>query len=178
MTSPPGGGVDLATWAQSLGFTVEQLVLNRAGAAAPEQLRGFGWLIFRNLATMLFLTGTALVVAMVVKPWWRWLAVMGQIAMATFFAVKGINEIRDLIHPEVRMTEGSPTFAGGYRNTVNMRIGGKDFTFGTGMPEGRKPWQLIKSDRRYRIYFLRHTGNPLTIEPASDSPEAVGAQAP
>ncbi len=167
MTPTLTSSADLAAWARSLGFTVEQIVLNRDGAVSPDQMRGFGWLIFRDVAMVLVLAGVGLVVAAVVKPWWRWVGVVVLIALAGFFGIRAIGDIRDLLSPQAVTAMGRPIFLGGFRNTVTMRIGGKDFTFRTDVPEGKKPWQLIHTDGVYRIYFLRHSGRPLSMEPSA-----------
>ncbi len=104
-------------------------------------------------------------IAAVVKVWWRWISVAILVALAVFFSVGATGDIRDLLAPQALSVEGTPKFFGGYRNTVVMRIGGKDFTLNTSVPEERKPWNLIQTDRTYRVYFLRHSGRPLSMEP-------------
>lgn len=158
---------DLGTLSQSLGVTVEQMVLNRGGAVSPDQMRGFGWLVLRNAVMVLVVVGASFIIAAVVKVWWRWISVAILVALATFFSVRAIGEIRDLLAPQSLSVEGKPKFFGGYRNTVTMRIGGKDFTFNTDVPEEKKPWNLIQTERTYRVYFLRHSGRPLSMEPST-----------
>jgi hypothetical protein len=165
MTPLSISSTDLGTLSQSLGFTVEQMVLNRSGAVSPDQMRGFGWLVLRNAVMVLVLVGASFIIAAVVKVWWRWISVAILVALAAFFGVRAIGEIRDLSAPQALSVEGKPEFFGGHRNTVTMRIGGKDFIFNTDVPEEKKPWNLIQTDRTYRVYFLRHSGRPLSMEP-------------
>jgi hypothetical protein len=87
---------DLGSLSQSLGFTVEQMVLNRGGAVSPYQLRGFGWLVLRDAVMVLILVGGTFIIAAVVKVWWRWISVAILVALAAFFSVRATGEIRDL----------------------------------------------------------------------------------
>ncbi len=170
MTPPPITPDDPAAWSRALGFSLDALALNRKGLVSPEQLGGFGGDMFRSIGLSLVFIGAAVAIACLAKPWWRWLAVLGQLGFATFFIVQGAQSYLDHTRKQVLSVQGKPQFFGGYRHSMIVKVGdGKTFTF----PErtnGQDTESLFPPDRRYRFYYLRYSGSALSVEPVRESP--------
>jgi hypothetical protein len=163
-------GSDFATWCRSFGFTVDQLALNRTGAVDPTQMHGAWSTVLRDLTLAVLLVAIGLVAALFARAWWRWVFLVGTIALSVFYAFVGIQMLRDIRHPEAVSLDGKPTFEGGHRESTNMRIGGKVFSYSSRLPDERRPINLMSTDQVYRVYYLRHTGGLLSMEPVAASP--------
>jgi len=156
---------DMAAWARALGFSLEALARNRRGLVTPDQLRGFGVEMFRDILMSAVFTGSGVIVVPVLKQWWRWLACVGLACVAGYFVYQGFQSMRDRLHPQALAVEGKPVFEGGYRQTAILRIGSRTFTVPQGRANPQDIQSLIPADRTYRLYYLRHTGRPLSLEP-------------
>lgn len=160
--SPP----DLATWGHLLGFSLEDLALNRRGIVSPDQLRGWVPYIISDAVLPFICLGCAVLVAYMPKPWWRWLIVAGMVGLSTLSSMNFVRRIQDHQHPQTLAVEGKVEIDGGSRNTCYMRIGSKSFTLRADAP-GPKPWELIDSKTTYRVYYLRYTERALSMEPVA-----------
>jgi hypothetical protein len=159
--------MDLATWCRALGFTAEQLALNRTGAVDPVQMRGAWAVVVKAFGLLVLFGGVGVVTWAIARIWWRWVFLAGMVGFAAFYAVGAIQMLRDLGHPEAMSVEGNPVFEGGLRRTTDMRIGGRTFSFRSDLPDGHRVTSLLIPDASYRVYFLRHTCGVLSIEPVS-----------
>jgi hypothetical protein len=169
MTNPANPG-DLAAWARELGFSVDLLALNRKGVVDPSQLAWFGGSIFRDILMSVVILAAAMATALLVKPWWRWLACIVEIALVSFFLVRGIDSVRDRVHPEVLHTDGKPVYSAGVRQSFWIKIGAHDFPLAGGPRDEDRMRTLLDPKNTYRLYYLRHTGRPLTVEPVDAQP--------
>jgi hypothetical protein len=162
---------DLATWAYNLGFSLDALALNRRGIVSPEQMRGwFSLIIVDALLPLFYLVCTALI-AYLAKPWWRWLLAGCLLGLSTFSFTKVVHRIQDRLHPEAVAVEGKVTVYAGHRNTSILSIGSKSFTV-LANTRGHKVAELFDRERTYRVYYLRHSGAPLSIEPVATGTKA------
>ena len=102
--SPP----DLATWGHLLGFSLEDLALNRRGIVSPDQLRGWVSYIISDAVLPLICLGCAVLVAYMPRPWWRWLIVAGMVGLSTLSSMNFVRRIQDHQHPQTLAVEGHP----------------------------------------------------------------------
>ena len=100
------------------------------------------------------------------KPSWRWLLIAGLAGFSALSIMKVVHGIQDGLHPEAVAVEGKPEIYAGTRGGTILYIGSKSFSLRAIVP-GPKPWERIDPKTTYRVYYLRHSERPLSMEPVA-----------
>jgi hypothetical protein len=148
--------------ASALGFSLEELALNRAGHVSWRQLAYlFGWTLFDLFFTLFCVAILALVVAG--KPRKLWMSVMYAVLSTGAGAIVGFlgwRSAADLFTRTVVVAEGPLRFQAGGRR-AQMLIGAF---------RGSAPLHattVLAEGAEYRLYYLARSGTFLSIEPVS-----------
>lgn len=167
---------DIASLGHFVGFTYEELVANREGEVTSDQLY--------PLITPTVIAAIMLMVTIRLATWptgdrseaparpsWlspqllRWLLVLGGLGFAAWV---GLNPVRDLVGRTPAVVEGSIDAveggAGAKGERSFVKIGGLSL-----IAKRTPRWVQDKlRPGRYRVYYLPHTKNLLSMEPVED----------
>lgn len=164
---------DLSQIASTLGFTLDELALNRAGKLSPQQSWEAvkGALTSGGLMVMALLAVLALV--LVVRPTGglRFLYYGLGLAGLALFVLLGWQAIAGAARKAVLTAEGPLDLHGTGKGTVAV-IGGAR------IPVSHRGLEVLRNGGRYRMYYLGDANRFLSIEPAPDAAASDPGRAP
>jgi hypothetical protein len=164
--------VELSRIAPTLGFTLEDLALNRAGKLSAHQ----SWEAIKSALTMSGLTvmviGAFLAVVFVVRP--TGFARLAYYALSltgvALFAFLGWRSVAGAVKKVVLHAEGTLDLHGSGKGTVAV-IGRAR------VPISFKAFEVLTKGGHYRMFYLSDANNLLSIEPIGGEGDSHGADA-
>jgi hypothetical protein len=151
--------------ADTLGFTLEELALNRAGKMSSHQVAESVKNALGASGLVITMVGLTLVVLFLGRPTgvirvMSTVICLGLIALFTMFAWQAA---RDAVSHEVLVAEGPLEFRSGHRQGSMVVVG----AFRSTVDNAHK---ALAAGERYRVYYRANTGDLLSIEPLAASP--------
>lgn len=146
--------------AAQLGFTLEELALNRAGELSSHQ----SWQSVKAAITMslfaLMALGIVAVVVFIVKPtgFMRVMMLVLSLGATAFCAMFAWRTVAAAVSHKVLVAEGLVEFRSGSRQSTIVVVG----AFRSTVDNAHK---ALTPGEPYRVYYLDHSGDLLSIEP-------------
>ena len=155
--------------ASALGFTLEELALNRAGQLSEGQLHSALWSAIGCTVAALVLAAPSLCL-LFVKPSpnvSRFLVGLSLVLGILLFWWKSVPFFRDFVDPQVASVEGPIDFRGGDVGGLGKRwiyftIGGKSFAFSC--PKELLHGDLLTQGAIYRGYYSPYSDTSFSLE--------------
>jgi hypothetical protein len=160
---------ELSQIAATLGFTLDDLAMNRAGKLSPQQ----SWEALKGALTsgglMVMVLAAVLAMVFVLRPTggWRLLYYGLGLAGLALFVVLGWQAIAGAARKAVLSAEGPLDLHGTGKGMVAV-IGGAR------VPIAHQGLQVLRNGGRYRLYYLGGANRFLSIEPIADAGAGAG----
>lgn len=162
--------VPLETIAATLGFTLEELALNRAGRMSPHQIAESVRSAVGISGTVLVAVGATLIVLFLGRPTGAvrilvTILCLGLVALCTAFSGQAVA---GAVRHEVLTDEGTLEFKSGPRLSTMVVVG----RFRSVVNDASK---VLTPGERYRVFYARHSEALLSIEPLREAPSEQAA---
>jgi hypothetical protein len=156
----------------TLGYSLDELALNRAGQVSSDQLAGSLKAAAVSVPLTLFAISTFLFIVFYARAtgWHRALLITMSILSATVVGVLAYIQVADLITRKVATVEGPIEFTN-VGKSPGIAIGHKLF-------ETLPCRDVLVRGGNYRVYYLAHSNTFLSLEPLDDAAIPGGPGAP